>query len=69
MGLGSRLLQKYENQLLELKVMGVHLQTTKYNRKALRFYDKAEFKLAYEAFIPHYKFKNLKQLIFTKNIQ
>ena len=47
-GIGSKLLKKFENLLFEYNINGVHLGTSSYNEKAIQFYYKHGFELLYQ---------------------
>ena len=66
MGLGTRLIEAFENHLFDLGVTGVHLHTTNYNKKAIPFYNKNGYILLREDKMNHYKFEDLKLLTYGK---
>jgi ribosomal protein S18 acetylase RimI-like enzyme len=49
MGIGSRLIKKFETQVKENQIKGIHLETTNMNFKALPFYIKNGYNLIYES--------------------
>ena len=65
-GLGSRLLDACLNQMTELKMPGIHLNTTSRNQAALRLYEKRGFKVlgrkkttVWEPWLPGEEIENL----------
>jgi ribosomal protein S18 acetylase RimI-like enzyme len=65
-GLGTRMIQIFENHLKDLCVPGVHLQTTNYNKKAIPFYIKQDYQLVNDVPLKHFLYDDLKQLTFAK---
>ena len=65
-GLGGRLLAHFEDHVRERGAPGVHLQTTNYNYKAVPFYSKHGYELAYETAIDHPLLEDLRLLAFVK---
>ena len=69
LGIGSRLIQTFEDHMRRLGVSGVHLTTTNQNFKAVPFYQKMGFSLQYQSeIIPHPHFDDLRFLVFVKTL-
>ncbi|MFX0090519.1 MAG: GNAT family N-acetyltransferase [Candidatus Hodarchaeota archaeon] len=68
-GIGSRLMQVFEQHMRDLGVPGIHLGTSNHNTKALPFYKKQGYQIISEkesTFWPDVK--NYKALIFAKKL-
>lgn len=46
-GIGRKLIEKYLEQLRSENIVGVHLQTTSYNKAAITLYEKMDFELLF----------------------
>ena len=69
LGIGSRLIQTFEDHMRRLGVSGVHLTTTNQNFKAVPFYQKMGFRIQYQSeIVPHPYFDDLRFLIFAKTL-
>jgi ribosomal protein S18 acetylase RimI-like enzyme len=69
MGLGTRMMERFEEHLIGQGVKGVHLQTTSHNRKAIPFYKKMGFTIFSQVeATSHPGFDDLKLLTFVKKL-
>ena len=69
-GLGGRLISHFEDHLRHRDAMGVHLLTTNYNQKALRFYKKHGYEIVYETGVIHHPMlDDLRLLGFCKTVK
>lgn len=69
LGIGTMLMDRFENHIDGNHIKGIHLRTSNYNFKAIPFYNKKGYKLLYEkegAAWPG--IKNYKNLIFGKEL-
>jgi GNAT superfamily N-acetyltransferase len=67
-GLGTLLIQYFEDHMRNLGVAGIHLKTTNYNKRAVPFYLKSGYKIVNEVPMSHFKFPDLRLLTFAKKI-
>lgn len=68
-GIGSRLIEKFEQHMKENKVHGIHLRTSNNNHKALPFYIKHGYNKIYEDDITFWKnISDYKNIIFAKEL-
>jgi GNAT superfamily N-acetyltransferase len=69
LGIGSRLMMRFEAHMQDLGVTGLHLGTTNKNHKAVPFYHKMGFEIVCESeVVQHPQFDDLKFLTFAKNL-
>lgn len=68
-GIGTRLINHFEDHLLKNNIGGVHLGTSSRNYKALPFYQKHGYQIIREIPIKsHPRFDNLSTITFAKNL-
>ena len=69
LGIGGRLLRRFEDHLRAFDVCGLHLRTSNYNRKALPFYEKYGYRLVYATeVVVHPLLDDLRLLTFVKRL-
>jgi ribosomal protein S18 acetylase RimI-like enzyme len=69
-GLGTKMIEAFEEHLDKLGVHGIHLQTTNHNQKAVPFYKKLGYTILHESrVIPHPTLEDIRLLIFVKNLR
>jgi len=69
MGLGTRLIHRFEEHMRGLGVTGLHLGTTNKNHKAVPFYHKMGFSMVKESeIVKHADFDDLRYLMFAKKL-
>jgi ribosomal protein S18 acetylase RimI-like enzyme len=69
LGLGTRLMERFEAHLIDQGVTGVHLQTSNHNQKAIPFYKKLGFTVASQVEVTsHPKLDDLQFLTFAKKL-
>lgn len=70
MGVGTRLMGRFEAHMSSLNVEGIHLQTSNHNRKAVPFYAKMGFELINQTPVEsHPAFDHLLLLTFAKKLK
>jgi len=68
-GIGSQLINRFEEHMCTLGVNGIHLGTTNKNNKAVPFYYKMGYEIVQESEIaPHPEFDDLRFLMFAKTL-
>ncbi len=69
MGIGTRLMARFEVQMRSLGVSGLHLSTTNKNYKAVPFYQKMGFEILEKSEVAsHPDFDDLRYLMFAKDL-
>jgi ribosomal protein S18 acetylase RimI-like enzyme len=69
MGLGTRLMKRFEAHLVDQGVTGVHLQTSSHNQKAIPFYKKLGFAVVSQVQVTsHPTLNDLEFLTFAKTL-
>lgn len=67
-GVGSKLIEKFEQHMRENKVLGIHLRTSNQNYKALPFYSKLGYNKLFENNITFWEnISDYKNVIYGKN--
>jgi GNAT superfamily N-acetyltransferase len=69
LGVGGRLIAHFEEHIRAQGVFGLHLTTSNYHHKAIPFYHKNGYQIAYEsAVVPHPLLDDYKLLTFVKRL-
>ena len=68
-GIGSQLINRFEEHIATLGAKGIHLGTTNQNKKAVPFYHKMGFEIVQESeIIPQPEFDDFRYLMFAKHL-
>lgn len=68
-GLGTRLVKRFEAHMIRQNVKGIHLQTTNHNHKAVPFYEKLGYAIVHETAVRSQPtFNDLSLLTFAKKL-
>lgn len=69
-GIGTKLINKYEEHMKNNNIEGIHLKTSSLNVKSIPFYKKNGFTIFSERIISPWKnMKNIKEIIFCKKLK
>ena len=69
MGIGSRLIKRFEEHIASLGIKGIHLKTSNHNFKAIPFYKKLGYSILQEKSLTlHPSVSEFRILTFVKKI-